>query len=390
MAERLKITAVSGGRADWGLLSVPLAALRDDPAFDVRLIVTGQHLAAGETASLTAISVDGFTPDEHVNIGIGDDDSAAAIAQATGLAVDGIARAIARLSPDLMLLLGDRYEILAAATAALLMRVPVAHLCGGDITEGAMDDAIRHAITKLAHIHFVTNAQARDRVVQMGEDPARVHCVGSPGLDRIRLTPAMPRQALLDSVGLKPCKRLLLVTYHPVTLSDDPLEEAAEMLAALGDLGSDHGILFTGSNADPGARGIDGLIGAFVGERDNAVAVRSLGATRYFSALAHADAVVGNSSSGLYEAPSFAKPTVNIGDRQKGRLRAASVIDCAGDRESIRAAIGKAMSLDCSGVTNPYGDGHSSERIVSTLKSIGSPRALLRKRFHTLPVGLAA
>lgn len=380
---------MTGGRADWGLLSTPLAALRADPAFDVGLIVTGQHLAPGEGASLAAISDFGFAPDALVDIAIGDD-SAVGVSRSTALAVEGLATAIARLAPDLMLLLGDRYEILAAATAALLARVPVAHLCGGDITEGAIDDAIRHAITKLAHIHFVTNADARKRVLQLGEDPQNVHDVGSPGLDLIARTPIITREALLASLGLPPRSTFLLVTYHPATLDDDPLAECREMLASLDEVGRDIGFVFTGANADPGARGIDGLIGAFVAAHDNAVAVRSLGAERYFSAIAHCAAVVGNSSSGLYEAPSFGKPTVNIGDRQKGRLRAASVIDVAGSREAITAAIARAMTIDCHGVVNPYGDGHASERIVAALKRIGPPGRLLRKRFHDVTVERAA
>lgn len=380
---------MTGGRADWGLLSMPLAALRDDITFEVSLIVTGQHLAPGEETSLADIAADGFSIAERVDIAIGDN-SSAGVARSAGLATDGIAASLGRLRPDMMMVLGDRYEILAAATAAVIARIPVVHLCGGDITEGAMDDAIRHAITKLSHVHFVTNTAAHDRVVQLGEDPAHVHCVGSPGLDRIRATQVMPRDELFASVGLAPRPRNLLVTHHPATLDDDPLAECREMLAALDVLGRDVGLLFTGANADPGARSIDDLIGAFVASHSNATAVRSLGASRYFSALTHVDAVIGNSSSGLYEAPSFLKPTVNIGDRQEGRLKARSVIDCRGERAAIGAAIHRAFVLDCSGVVNPYGDGRASERIVAVLRALEMPRDLLRKRFHTLALERAA
>lgn len=387
MARPLHIAAITGGRADWGLLSMPLLAMRGDTAFAVSLVVTGQHLAPGEEASLAAIRDEGFDIAERVDIEVGDD-SALGIARSTGLAVERLAAALGRLAPDLVLLLGDRYEILAAATAALFARVPVAHLCGGDITEGAMDEAIRHAITKLSHLHFVTHKAAFDRVLQLGEDPARVHCVGSPGLDRIRRTPVMAREELLDSVGLdRTARHLLLVTYHPVTLDDDPLPEPREMLAALATLKSDTAIIVTGSNADPGARGIDGLISAFVSARPSTVAVRTLGARRYFSAAAHADVVVGNSSSGLYEVPSFGTPTVDIGDRQKGRLRARSVIHCAGERSAIRAAIDQAFKLDCTGVENPYGDGHASERIVGVLRGLRPPLDLVRKQFHDIARG---
>ena len=382
----MRIGAVTGGRADWGLLSMPLAALRADPRFEVVLIATGQHLAPGEDASLAAIVRDGFEVAENVDIAI-DDDSAVGIAHSAGLATAGLGRVFGHLRPDLVMLLGDRWEILAAATAALLARIPVVHLCGGDITEGAFDDAIRHAITKLSHIHFVTSEDARARVVQLGEDPGNVHCVGSPGLDRIRATKLMSRAALFDSVGLVPRAKNVLVTYHPATLADDVLGECRAMLVALDALGPDVGILFTGANADPGARGIDGLVGSFVDAHANSKAVRSLGAERYFSALAHVDAVVGNSSSGLYEAPSFGKPAVNIGDRQTGRLKARSVIDCAGKAGAIVEALRGAFTLDCAGVVNPYGDGHASERIVSVLGEVGDPARLLRKRFHNLPIG---
>jgi UDP-hydrolysing UDP-N-acetyl-D-glucosamine 2-epimerase len=368
---------------------MPLATLRDDPAFEVRLIVTGQHLAKGEETSLEAIAAEGFAIDEHVNIAISDD-STTGVSNSLGLAVSGIAAALARHEPDLLLVLGDRYEILAAAAAALIARVPVAHLCGGDITEGAFDDAIRHAITKLSHLHFVTNTDAHTRVIQLGEDPAHVHLVGSPGLDRIRTTPATSADEFFADVGLPQRASTLLVTYHPPTLADDPLAECREMLAALDSLGPNVSLLCTGSNADPGARGIDGLIGTFVLTHQNAVAVRTLGPRRYLSALAHVDAVVGNSSSGLYEAPSFHIPTVNIGDRQKGRLRAASVIDCPGERTAIRAAIDTALARDCTGVVNPYGDGHASERIVAVLKALDEPRSLVRKRFFDIAVGQAA
>lgn len=365
------------------MLSMPLAALRDDAAFELAVIVTGQHLVPGEEQSVVDIAADGFQIFERIDIAIGDD-SPEGIARSAGLAVCGIGAALSRLRPDLMLVLGDRYEILSAVTAALYARVPVAHLCGGDITEGAMDDAIRHAITKLSHIHFVTHATARDRVIQLGEDPANVHTVGSPGLDRIARTPVMMRARWLDSLGLADLPLTLLVTYHPVTLDADPLAECREMLAALDALGPNVGVLFTGANADPGARGIDGLIGEFVATHANARAVRTLGSQRYFSALAHVQAIIGNSSSGLYEAPSFATPTVNIGDRQRGRLRASSVVDCAGERTAIRAAIEKALALDCAGVENPYGDGRASERILAALKRIGDPQALVRKRFVNL------
>lgn len=377
----LRVCAVTGSRADWSLLSVPLAGLRDDPAFALSLVVTGQHLVAAAGDTVRIIENEGFHIDERVDMKL-TDDTATGVTKSLGQAVIGFAGALDRLKPDLMFLLGDRYEILAAAQAALIARVPVAHLCGGDVTEGAMDEAIRHGITKMAHIHFVTNEDAGRRVRQLGEDPAQVHVVGSPGLDRIRMTPVMTRDDFFAAVDLAPRGRTLLITFHPVTLEHDSDTQCAEMLAALDDQGPDTGLIFTGANADTGGRKLDTLIGKFAAAHDNAVVHASLGTERYVAALAHADAMVGNSSSGLYEAPSFGLPAVNIGDRQAGRPRAASVIDCPPARDAINAAIGQALEMDRSDIENPYGDGHAADRIVAALKGIGDPRALLKKSFH--------
>jgi UDP-hydrolysing UDP-N-acetyl-D-glucosamine 2-epimerase len=378
----LSILAVTGARSDWGLLVPVLGSIRDDRAFDLRLAVTGQHLVAG-SPSLEAILADGFSIDHQIDMGI-DGDSAEAVTAAMARALAGFGALLASRRPDLLLVLGDRYETLAAVEAALVARVPVAHLCGGDVTEGAIDDAIRHAITKMAHLHFVTNADAARRVAQLGEDPGRIHTVGSPGLDRIAEIEPMSREAFFTAVGLTPRARNLLVTFHPVTLADDTDRQHQAMLDALTSL-DEVGLIFTGSNADPGARAIDARTRAFVAARDNAVFFESLGSARYFSALRHVDAVVGNSSSGLYEAPSFEKPTVNIGERQTGRPRAASVIDCPPDTAAITAAIGRAFAMDCTGVSNPYGDGRAAERIVAVLKTIDDPAALLHKSFRDLP-----
>ena len=378
----LSILAVTGARSDWGLLVPVLRAIRHDGAFDLRLAVTGQHLVAG-SPSLEAIRADGFSADHKVDMGI-DGDSAEAVTAAMAHGLAGFGALLASQRPGLMLVLGDRYETLAAVEAALVARVPVAHLCGGDVTEGAIDDAIRHAITKMAHLHFVTNADAARRVAQLGEDPARIHTVGSPGLDRIAEIEPMGREAFFAAVGLTPRARNLLVTFHPVTLADDTGRQHQALLDALADL-DEVGLIFTGSNADPGARAIDARTRAFVASRDNAVFFESLGSARYFSALRHVDAVVGNSSSGLCEAPSFAVATVNIGERQDGRPRAASVIDCEPTREAIAAALQRAFGFDRAGVENPYGDGHAAPRIVAVLRKIGDPASLLRKRFMDLP-----
>jgi UDP-hydrolysing UDP-N-acetyl-D-glucosamine 2-epimerase len=244
-----------------------------------------------------------------------------------------------------------------------------------------VDDSFRHAITKLSHMHFVTTAEAQRRVLQLGEAPERVFLTGSPGLDRIRMTSVLDRPAFFKAVGLPAYARNLMITFHPETLARDTLTDCREMLAALDRLGPDVGLIFSGTNADVAGATIGALIADFVRDRANAVLHSSLGSTGYFSALTHTNAVVGNSSSGIYEAASFGTPTVNVGDRQKGRARAVSVIDVAASRDEIYAAILRAMDMDCSNVVNPYGDGHAAEKIIAAITSMGDLKQLVRKRF---------
>ena len=380
----LRVCAVTSSRADWGLLAPVLALLRDDSAFDLKIIVTGQHLATGAGETARDIASDGFLIAETVDMHL-TGDTPEAVTASLAAALAGYGKAYARLAPDLLLVLGDRYEILGAVMAAALAGIPVAHIAGGDVTEGAVDDAFRHAMTKMSHVHFVTTDEAGRRVRQLGEDPARVFVTGSPGLDRIRTAKLLDRDALFAAVGLKPGKRNLMVTFHPETLTADTENHCREMLAALDRLGPDVALLFTGTNADVQGLALGKLIAEFVAKHANAVLHPSLGSARYFSALKHVDAVVGNSSSGLYEAPSFGIPTINVGDRQKGRARAASVIDVAPQRDATFAAIQRAFTLDCKTVVNPYGDGHAAERIVAQLKTLGEPAALLKKRFVDWP-----
>jgi UDP-hydrolysing UDP-N-acetyl-D-glucosamine 2-epimerase len=377
----LNIMAVTGSRADWGYLSVLLTLLQVDPAFRLSLVVTGQHLDPSTVGYAKMLSAEGFIPAATVEMGAGGG-SEHDVTQSMARGLAGFGDAFASLKPDLVLLLGDRYETLAAGCAALLSRCPIAHVAGGDISEGAVDDAIRHALTKLAHLHFPTNQDAAERIIQMGEDPAHVHCVGSTGLDRIMKVRLMPREDFFRSVGLKPRKRNLLVTMHPVTLAADPLADTKALLSALQRLPGSFGVLITGSNADAGGKELNAMLKNFTLEHPNVVLHDSLGTDRYVNALAHSDAVVGNSSSGLYEAPSMKRPTVNVGDRQKGRMRASSVIDCPGDPDAILQALQQALTLDCHNVKNPFGDGHASERIVALLKEIGDAPSLLQKSFH--------
>ncbi len=376
------ICVVTGSRADYGLLYWVLREIEKEPDFELQLLVTGMHLSPEFGSTWRAIEQDGFAIAQKVEMLVSSD-TPVGTAKSIGLGVGGIADAFARLKPDLVLLLGDRFEIFAAAQAALVLLIPVAHIAGGDTTVGAYDEALRHAITKMAHLHFVANADAARRVRQLGEDPGHVYPVGSPGIDAVRQTKLLAADELSDALGFKLRSRNLLVTYHPATL-DGALNRAhfEALLAGLDSLGPEVGVIFTHANADAGGREISSLIDAYTATRPNARAYPSLNRERYLSCMRACDAVVGNSSSGLYEAPSLGRPAVNIGDRQQGRLRAASVIDCAPQAAAIAQAIRRAWATDCSGVENPYGDGHSAPRIVQTLKSLPDFRALLKKRFH--------
>lgn len=384
MTRRRKIAVVTSTRADYGLLRGPMRAIAASAALELQLIVTGTHLAPGFGMTVREIERDGFAVDARIEILL-HSDSAVGTSHTMSLALAGMAGALDRLAPDLVLVLGDRYEILAVAAATLIARRPLCHIAGGDVTEGAYDDAMRHAISKMAHVHFPTNAASARLLLQMGEAPHTVHCVGNPALDAINQVEYLEREAFFARIGFTPRARNILFTYHPVTLGDEAHgSEIARVLAALEMLGPEVGILVTGSNADTGHGAVRDAIDAFVKRNANVGFVESLGQMLYFNALRQFDAVVGNSSSGLLEAPSFKVPTVNIGPRQDGRLRATSVIDCAPQVEDIAGAIAAAFTLDCSTVVNPYGDGRTSARIVSVLEGLGEPSALLRKKFHHL------
>ena len=377
-----KICVVTGSRADYGLLYWVMKDIAAHPRLQLQVAATGMHFSPRHGETWRAIEADGFSIDARVETPPADD-SALAMTRAVGEGVSGFADAFTRLDPDVVVVLGDRFEILAAAEAAFLGGRPVAHIAGGDVTEGAMDDAMRHAISKMAHLHFVTNARAEERLAQMGEERSRIFNVGSPGLDYIRRTKLMARGELERALGMAFGRRLFLVTFHPATLeSEAPGWQFTEVLAALDRCASDgSSILFTLPNADPGNAAIATLIHEYVAKRPQAKAFESLGQVKYLSAMAQAAVVVGNSSSGLYEAPTLKRPSVNIGDRQKGRLMADSVVSCPPRADAIAAAIERALALDCTGTVNPYGDGNSAGRIVERLAALERPRDLLRKRF---------
>jgi UDP-hydrolysing UDP-N-acetyl-D-glucosamine 2-epimerase len=380
--DRRKICVVTGSRAEYGLLNLIMKGIQADSALQLQLLVTGMHLSPEFGLTWRVIEEDGFQIDAKVEMLLSSD-TPVGIAKSIGLGVSGSADALDRLRPDMILLLGDRFEILAVAQAALVMRIPIAHIAGGDTTEGAFDEAIRHSITKMAHLHFVTNEVALKRVRQLGEDPGHIHNVGSPGIDQIKRLKLLDRQALEAVLSFRFRKRNLLVTFHPATLDATPAaDQFRELLTALDRCGEDTGLILTKPNADTDGRIIIAMIDDYVASHPNAGGYTSLGQLRYLSVIAQVDAVVGNSSSGLYEVPSFGKPTVNIGDRQKGRLQAASVINCRAVADDITKAITEAFEKECAGVVNPYGDGNSSGRILQVLKEVAEPRELLKKHFY--------
>lgn len=385
-----KICVVTGTRAEYGLLHELLVGLRDDPAFASSVVVTGMHLSPEFGRTIDEIEADGIEIADQVEMLLSSD-SPVGVAKSIGLGTIGFADVFRRLEPQVLVLLGDRFEILAAAQAALMARIPIAHIGGGDTTEGAVDEAIRHAITKMAHLHFVTHTQARARVIQLGEHPARVHVTGHPGLDRVRTLKPLTRSELEDSLGIRFRTVNLLLTYHPATLEEQSdAEPVRKILDAIERLGPDVGIVVTGANADAEGRIIMEEF-RYAANRfgDRMVIHSSLGHHRYLSLMGEVTAVVGNSSSGLYEAPSFGIPTVNIGDRQKGRVRASSVIDVRPEADAIYEALLDAIAGDFSDVENPFGDGRSTQRILAVLRSIQDWRALLMKSFFDLKPALS-
>jgi GDP/UDP-N,N'-diacetylbacillosamine 2-epimerase (hydrolysing) len=380
------ICVVSGSRAEYGLLRWVMEGIRQAPDLQLQTVVTGMHLAAQFGSTYREIEADGFHIDRKVDMLLASD-SAAAVTKSMGLGLIGFADALRELRPALLLVLGDRFEIFAAVAAALIARVPVAHLHGGELTQGAFDEALRHSITKMAHLHFVAAEEYRRRVIQLGERPERVFLVGGLGVDSVRRLQLMERAALEQALDFKLGARSLLVTFHPATLaSAPPARQMAELLAALAQL-TDTNLIFTLPNADTAGNTLATMIERFVADHPNARAYASLGQLRYLSCMKHVDGVVGNSSSGLIEAPSLGKPTVNIGERQRGRLKAASVIDCEAQRDSIAAALQRLYAPDfqasLASVHNPYGEGGAAERIVAVLRS--EPlEGILQKEFHDL------
>jgi UDP-hydrolysing UDP-N-acetyl-D-glucosamine 2-epimerase len=377
-----RIAVVTVARSDWGHLGPVLTALRAAPDVRLLLFVGGTHLSEAFGRSVDLIEADGWAIDERIEM-LEPSDAPEAIAASIGRGVAGFGHAYARHRPDLVLVLGDRFEMLAAAAAALPFVLPVAHLHGGEVTEGAIDNQIRHAITKCAHLHFVSAKPHARRVAAMGEEAWRIHNVGAPGLDRIRTTRLLSRAELAGRLGVAADDRWLIVTYHPATLEyQETGRHTDELLAALEKV--DAACVMTYPNADTAGRTIMGRLEEFAGRHDRVRLARNLGDDVYLSLLRHADAMVGNSSSGLIEAPSFELPVVNVGARQAGRLRAANVVDVGPDRDEIvsgiEAALAPTFREGLRGMANPYGDGHAAERIVHVLRTVDLGPTLTRKR----------
>lgn len=388
MNAKRSIAAVTVARSDFGLYEPLLERIRADPALELRLMVSGAHFAPEFGPTVREIEAKGFAyePGLHMRL---DSDRPEAIGKSLGVGVGAFAQAFASARPDLLLVLGDRVEMLCAPVAALPFNLPVAHLYGGKVSEGAVDELVRHALTKMSHLHFVTSETHARRVRQMGEEPWRVFNFGSPGLDRLHTHPRASREDVCREFQLDPARPFLLVTFHPVTL--EPAERGNQMAALLSALsGYDGQLVITYPNADAGHREIIAALEKFAAGRDRDVRlVRSAGARGYFDLMASAAAMVGNSSSGIGEAPSFELPVVNIGTRQAGFERAANVIDVPCSADAISDAIGKATAAafrsGLRGMRNPYGDGHSGARIVDTLRTIPLDDRLLRKKFVDLP-----
>ena len=380
------ICVVTGTRAEYGLLRWVMEGIRQSPELELQMVVTGMHLSFEFGLTVDTIEADGFTIDRKVEMLLSSD-TAVGVSKSMGLGMIGFADALAELKPDLMLVLGDRYEIFAVAASAMIARIPIAHLHGGETTEGAFDEAIRHSITKMSHLHFVAAEEYRHRVIQLGERPEHVFNVGGLGIDNILRLKLLSRIELEEELNFKLETRNLLITFHPVTLEQGTsAEQLDELLAALSEL-KETGLIFTMSNADTDGRMLFEKIKGFCAEHPIGHAFTSLGQLRYLSSIQHVDGVVGNSSSGLAEVPSFKKGTINIGDRQRGRLKAESVIDCEPKRKSIQAALEHLFSAEfqtmLSTVENPYGNGGSSGEVVSILEKI-SIDGLLKKTFYDL------
>jgi UDP-N-acetylglucosamine 2-epimerase (non-hydrolysing)/GDP/UDP-N,N'-diacetylbacillosamine 2-epimerase (hydrolysing) len=374
-----KIAVVTTSRADYSHLYWPLRDLEASPEVALRLIVMGSHLSPEFGGTVQEIEKDGFPIDARIECLLSSDTDVG-MAKTIGLATLSLADTLGQMRPDLLLLIADRYEMLAPASVALALRIPIAHIEGGEVSVGAIDDAVRNALTKMSHIHFTGTESARRRVIALGEEEWRVHRSGAPSLDHLRRQTLFTREQLEAKLDLDLGQPTTLVLYHPVTLLRDTTEEADALFTALESLPGQ--ILFCYPNADAGSRSLIDRTRAFLGRGKGRVFI-NLDSLTYWSLLRQVDVLLGNSSSGIMETPSFALPTVNIGLRQEGRERARNILDCPPDAasivEKVRVARSEGFRNSLEGMANPYGDGHASEKIVHVLTTVPLTPELLIK-----------
>lgn len=386
-----KVCVVTGTRAEFGLLRLLMGEIKASNQLELQVVVTGTHLAPEYGSTYLEITDSGFNIDEQVEMLLSGDTSTS-VAKSLGLGVIGFADTFVRLDPDVILLLGDRFEILAAANAALITGFPIAHIHGGELTEGAFDEAIRHSVSKMSHLHFVAADEYRNRVIQLGEQPDNVFNFGGLGVDAILRLKLLTLEELEKSLDFELGEKNLLITFHPITLEGgvSSADQMIELLDALHELKNTQ-LIFTMPNSDTGSRKMAGILEKFVEEHSNAIAYKSLGQLRYLSCMKWVDGVIGNSSSGIAEAPSLGVGTVNIGSRQKGRLQAESVIDCKAEKGAISAAIEMLYSekFKCSlkSATSPYGSGGASKKITYVLENCELDE-IKKKTFYDIPIPL--
>lgn len=382
-----KICVITGTRAEYGLLKPLMDEIKSSKELELQIVATGAHLSPEFGLTYKRIEHDGFIIDEKLEI-LMSSDSSVGITKSMGLVLLGMGEVLSRLNPDLIVLLGDRYEIFCCAAAATVCCIPIAHLHGGEITEGAMDEAFRHSITKMSHLHFTATEEYRQRVIQLGENPENVFNVGAIGIDNIKNLKLLTKKQLEHDTGIKFGRHNYLITFHPVTLEKNSAEKQfANLLAVLKTL-DDSYFIFTKANADTDGRIINLMIDEFVKiNSDKSIAFTSMGQLNYLSAMQYVDAVVGNSSSGIIEAPSFKIGTINIGDRQKGRIRAGSIIDCKAEQDDIKNAFNKLHIPEFQKlieyIQNPYGDGSTTKKIIDNIK-VTINRKLIKKSFVTI------
>lgn len=385
-----KISVFTATRAEYGLLKRIIEKLNKIEEFDVRVVVTGAHLSPEFGLTYKEIEKDGIVIDEKIEILLSSD-TPSSISKSMGLAMISFADYFDRLKPDMLIVLGDRYETLAVAAVAMIQMIPIAHLYGGETTEGAIDESIRHAITKLSYLHFTSTEEYRNRVIQLGENPEQVFSVGAIGIENILNEKLMAKSEIMDLIHIEKDKPYAMVTFHPVTLEDNKAKEQIEVLLDVCESNKNIKFIFTKANADSNGRIINHIIDEFAEKNNNIIAFTSLGMVRYLSALKYSAMVIGNSSSGLLEAPSFGIPTINIGDRQKGRIQASSIINCMPVKYDIQKSIELALSEEflrkSKHTVNPYGNVNTSSKIVDIIKDfILKDKVNLKKKFYDCEV----